>query len=182
MTVKIAHNSKEFFINGNMVNIRPLKDSDDIATSTYSGMLTDDSFVTLGQFKNPDNTTLFDYLLSDNGFVYLALSEDAGINNPQVIGLALYRKNSITLSHEMSLIITREYLQTRLPFELAETLIIDAAEHGVQTLYTKDDSTDNHMLNLARKMDMSVRLEKDTAGRTVVYSLQVDEHPAVVRF
>ena len=182
MNDKTAHNSKEFFIDGSMVNIRPLSLSDDIAGTPYSKILENDSFITLGQLSHPDNTGLYDYQSTDDGFVYLAESENDETNNKQVIGLAIYKKSSITFSHEMSLIIAKDYLTTRLPYELAETLIKDAASHRIQTLYTKDDSTDNHMLGLAQKMGMSVRIEQDTTGRNIVYSLQVDEHPGIVRF
>ena len=177
-----AHNSKEFFIDGSMVNIRPLTLSDEIASTPYSKLLENHSFVTLGRLSELDNIGLYDYQTADQGYVYVAETENDETNNTQVIGVALYKKSKITLSHEMSLIIAKDFLNTRLPYELAETLIKDASTHRIQTLYTKDDSTDNHMLNLAQKMGMSVRIEKDTTGRNIVYSLQVDEHPGVVRF
>jgi hypothetical protein len=97
-------------------------------------------------------------------------------------GLAVYAKNEITGSHEMAIAVTEEFIDTRLPYELADSIVKDAASHRVMTLYTTDSSTNTKLAALAQKLGMSVRIDPDRTDRTVSYSLQVDKHPGIVVF
>jgi len=179
MKEEIAHNSKEFFIGGKMLLVRPLDATEAFAGNTYQQLISSDNFTSLGELEHMPSGTLASFCTSDDSFVYVALSEENETQGP--LGIALYVKNSVTGAHEMSVLVTDRYTGTRLPFELADSLIHDAASHRVMTLYTVDRSYDSSMRKLADKLGMSVRLQPGNS-RQIKYSLQVDEHPGVVVF
>jgi len=174
-----AHNSKEFFIGGNMVLVRPLQASESVGKKTYQELLASSDLSAMGELQHVPSGTLSELTELPDSFVYVAVSEENDQDNP--LGIALYVKNEITGAHEMSILISKQYIGTRLTYELADSLIVDAATHRVMTLYTVDRSDDIEMRKLAKKLDMSVRLVSGS-DRQTMYTLQVDEHPGVVVF
>lgn len=176
MKTTVAHNSKEFFIGGNMVLIRPLLADEPLADYTYQDLITSGHLTALGELQQKPLNTLAEICVSDDTFVYIAVSEE---DSAMPLGVSLYVKNDVTDAHEMSILVSKQFVDTRLPFELAESLIQDASSHQVMTLSTIDRSDDKNMRELANKLGMSVRWMPDRQTR---YSLQVDEHPGVVVF
>lgn len=179
MNEAIAHNSAEFFINKKMMLVRPLRKNESFAQKTYHELLTSENYYTFGELERAPTGTLEEYCnpISGDSFVYIA--ESAENDQTEPVGVALYIKNKNTGAHEMSLLVSNSFIDTRLPFELASSLIDDAANHRVIALYTLDSTEDINMRKLAKRMNMSVRLEPGD-GRTVRYSLMVDKHPGVV--
>jgi len=174
-----AHNSKEFFIGGNMVLVRPLKTRESVGNKTYQELLASSELSAMGELQHVPEGTLSELSELPDSFVYVAVSEEDDQASP--LGIALYVKNEITGAHEMSILMSKNYIGTRLSFELADSLIVDASTHKVMTLYTVDRSDDIEMRKLAKKLDMSVRLVSGS-DRQTMYTLQVDEHPGVVVF
>jgi len=179
MKKEIAHNSKEIFVGGNMILVRPLHRTEAFAANTYQELVSSNIFTSLGELEHMPSGTLENFCSRDDSFVYVALSEENEPRNP--LGIAIYIKNNTTQAHEMSILVSKQYTGTRLPFELADSLIHDAASHRVMTLYTVDRSYDSDMRKLADKLGMSVRLQPGNS-RQMRYSLQVDEHPGIVVF
>jgi len=178
MNQAIAHNSSEFFINKEMMLIRPLRKNETFAQKTYQELVESGDYYSLGELQHSPDGALEKYCNAESGesFVYIAESEEQFQGSP--LGVALYIKNQNTGAHEMSLLVSNKFIDTRLPFELANSLIDDAANHRVIALYTLDSTDDITMRKLAKKLDMNVRLEPGD-GRTVRYSLVVDKNPGV---
>lgn len=175
---KVAHNSKEFFIDNQMILIRPLNSEEQHAQHTYQTLKGDKDYTTIGEFESSPDRKLFYYCAdqTDNCMVYIAHSEES--DEPEPLGFAVYAKNKITKSHEMAVFVKSYYAKTRLPFELMQSLISDASDHNVWSVYTIDDTYDSSMRAIAEKMNMSVRLVQGQ-NRRVRYTLQVDKHPGV---
>jgi len=168
-----THNLKEFFIRGKMLLIRPLHASDTFANSTYQQLLSSGKFTSLGELEYIPGGTLQCISNMDNSFVYIVISEEH--ENADPLGFALYGKNNLTGRHEMSVLVTDHYIDTRLAYELADSLIRDAAAHNVTTLNTVDRKNDKNLRSLALKLGMTVRLQP-ADRRTIKYSLQADEY------
>lgn len=193
MNKTAAHNTKAFFIDGTMVNIRPIELSDALASKAYTEVFSADGFIQLGHLQHRQNTELYHLSTEETGFVFIAVTQQsdqppaAGAPqqqkaSQQPIGVGIYAKNQNTGTHELSIGVAKEFINSRLPFEIAETLIEDAASHQVMTLSIIDNSTNRKMALLAQKLGMSVRMQPAAGDRTVHYSLQVDKHPGIVVF
>lgn len=173
-----VHNSVDFFIDGKMIKIRPFHSDEPYATKSITD-LTKLGYVPIGQFQTRPEDPLSDFCDDENevsGTVFVALSEEDDFATP--VGFALYNENKTIQSHEMAVLIAGRFEHTRLSYELARQLLEDAKNNGVKTVYTTDSNDDIEMRNVAKKLNMSVRL----AGkyRTTRYSLQTDEHPWIV--
>lgn len=180
-----VHDSKEFFIKEKMVLIRPLAATDPHAGDQLKDVIEREHFDCVGEISIGTDRSLFDYCQAadKSSTVFIALSEDDSTDtvNQCTVGLAMYINNPTTLSHEMTLLIHPDFLDTRLSLELMDSLVADAAENGVRTLTTTDSNEDIHMRYLANKLGMSNRIATDDYKHTR-YTLQVDKHPGTVIF
>lgn len=186
--MKHTHDSREFFIDDNMILIRPLVASDSIADKRYKDFIDNSDYVVVGEINFAADEPFGDYNATDTGnsAVFIAVIEkDTGANisgsSDKPVGIALYVENPITRNHELSILVNPDYVDTRLTLELMDSLVFDAAENGVQTLTTEDSNDDTHMQHIAKKLGMSARLDTNKFRHTR-YTLQVDKHPGVVVF
>jgi len=175
---KVAHNSKEFFIDDQMILIRPLAADEDFARQSYIDLLKTNQYVAIGECETASERALSKLCepIDNESMVYVAHSE--GRNETEILGLAIYIKSKVTKSHDMGVLVKREYADSRLAFELTESLTRDASEHRALTIYTTDDTFDTYMSAVAEELGMSVRLVPGK-NRRVRYTLQVDEHPVI---
>lgn len=189
--------SREFFIDGKMILVRPLATSDPIAAKRYTDCIGADDTVTgelsftidapLRQYGNKDSVDSSVYVAvraaQEDASKESALATENGRSGTaaEAVGFGVYICNPVTLNHEFSVVVNENFSETRLALELIDSLILDAAENGVQTLTTEDSNADTHMQHIAKKLSMSSRL--DTARfRHTRYTLQVDKHPGIVTF
>jgi hypothetical protein len=189
--------SREFFIDGKMILVRPLVATDPIAARCYADCIGPNANV-IGELSFTIDAPLRQYRNNDSAdsSVYVAVraaQQDASAESELVtetghggtaaeaIGFGVYIRNPVTLNHEFSVVVNENFSETRLALELIDSLVLDAAENGVQTLTTEDSNADTHMQHIAKKLGMSSRL--DTARfRHTRYTLQVDKHPGIVTF
>lgn len=187
--------SREFFIDGKMILVRPLATSDPIAAKCYADCIGADDTVTgelsfsieapLHQYGSNDSTDSSVYVAvrasQEDTSVESALATDSGRSDTTTgaIGFGVYKRNPVTRNHEFSVVVKKNFSDTRLALELIDSLVLHAAENGVQTLTTEDSNADTHMQHIAKKLGMSSRL--DTARfRHTRYTLEVDKHPGIV--
>jgi len=175
---KIAHNSKEFFIDGQMILIRPLAADEDFAQKSWAELLKTEKYIAIGEFETASEKAFSKLCMpiDNESMVYVAHSEEG--DQTEILGLAMYVKSKLTKSHEMGVLVKREYADSRLAFELTESLTRDASEHSILTVYTTDDTFDAHMSAVAEELGMSVRLVPGK-NRRVRYTMQVDKHPVI---
>lgn len=173
-----VHNSVDFYIDGEFIEIRPLHSSEPFAKNSIEELLKQ-GFVSIGEFKTQPNVplkTMCDEENTNSGTVFVAITEKDNFKVP--VGVALYSFSEASQAHEMGTLISSKYQHTRLSYELNCQMIEDAKSNGVKTIYTTDSTEDIEMRNVAKKLNMSVRLDKKY--RTVRYSLQTDLHPWIV--
>lgn len=112
-----------------------------------------------------------------DSMAYIATVADG--DNTREIGVARYAKNSITQSHELAITIADDFRNSTLGRNLVDTLVDYAREHGVKSIYSMDLNSNTDMRKLAKDLGMSVRLDPNDSHQ-VIYSLNVDAHPARV--
>jgi hypothetical protein len=193
-----SHDSKEFFIDEKMILVSPITVQDSIAGQTMAELVASGNYTEIGKIDFPVESTLGEYGSIDSekpiSAVFTARLETAKLETAKLettgsnhttdvlpIGIAIYVQNPITLTHELSILVQPDYANTRLPLELLDSLVLDAAENGALTLSTTDTNDDVHMRAIADKTGMSVRLDNKHYRHTR-YTLQVDKHPGVVMF
>jgi hypothetical protein len=203
-----SHDSKEFFIDEKMILVSPTTVQDSIAGQTMAELVASGNYTEIGKIDFPVESTLGEYGSIDSekpiSAVFTARLETAKLETAKLetakletaklettgsnhttdvlpIGIAIYVQNPITLTHELSILVQPDYANTRLPLELLDSLVLDAAENGALTLSTTDTNDDVHMRAIADKTGMSVRLDNKHYRHTR-YTLQVDKHPGVVMF
>lgn len=180
MEKTIGHDSKEFMVDGGVFLVRPLSSTDAASRKTYNQVLNEENMVALGQLSLSD-VPLLDFLKdNDQSYIYIALSEETKDQMEMPVGIAIYLKNAITGSHEISMVVSKKYKNSRVMFELTDSLIKDASKHNVMTVFITGSTDDKNLFALTKKLGMSPRLVSG-GKRLVRYSLQVDQHPGVVK-
>lgn len=179
MVETTGQESKEFFIDDEMILIEPLRGESGLLDLTIADVQQLDGFHPFGYLKHNTDARLKRLCKDDDSDVevFRARREDGDL---QAIGVALYQLDKTTGSHEMAMVVQNSFRRTRLPYELMASLMVEAKSHGVKTVYTTDSNDNIYMRNLADKCNMSVRLDSDNLHHSI-YSLSVDEHPGIIK-
>lgn len=154
-------NVNDIFFQTHGIN-RPTTESSDTRNPGSADLLSSDELSRLFDSKNKDS------------MAFVATLNNAGVTSE--VGVALYAKNSNTLSHEMVVNVTDEFRHTDLARELVESLILYAKEHQVATIYSIESTDNIDMRKLAEDVGMSVRLDSNNSEK-VIYSINVEKHP-----
>lgn len=169
------HNSVQFFIEQNLILIRPLNATEKIASLTYNELI--DNYLVYGEFTNSPEKPLREYCGSktDHDFVYVAILE--GHEEKLPVGIALYHENDDGDTHEFSVMVDAQYAVSRLAKELTAALVKDATKNGVKTLQTLDSSENEQLAHIAKELKMCSSHYK--YGK-IHYSLLLDYYPELL--
>jgi hypothetical protein len=184
MTDTSTGNATDFFIREQMVRIRPVSAGDQIAGKTLQSIVADSDYDTFGTLSVTHEKPLAELIDADDAVVHAAfLQEDEIEDSDDTYPLALCMAvtGDAPTMCELTMVVSRDFLDTRLPFEIASTLLTQAADKGAMTVTTTDDTSNIHMRALAEKLGMSVRMVPDGNGRIVRYTAQTDQHPGIVK-
>jgi|GEM_PF-2903675 len=176
--------SEEFFINKDKYEIRQLEKTDfevDFNKTEELPDATEDPFL-FGQKPIPDTVKLqgiYDYN-NATAVAFIALKRNVSAPGDRV-GLAVCALNPTYASHQFYLSVDKSLKATRLPAELLSMLANHAKTHNVATLFCYADEHNVNMRALAETTRMSVRLDS-RKSHMVKYSLNLEEHPDIVKF
>lgn len=184
MAESTTGDSVDFFVDGKLVHIRRVNSGDAVSDNTLSTLLDSADYAVLGKWSEAGDESLARLVNSAGVFVHAAFlqeddTEDIDDLRPLAIAVAIDKPS---LAREMSILVVRQFVESRIPFEIARVLLAEAAEHGALTVTTTDSSQNSSMRKLAGKIGMSVRIEPHSDGRTIRYSIQTDPHPGIVKF
>ncbi len=171
--------SKEFFLNGKMFLIAPLRGENNLTDQTIKEVQNKPGFYAYGH-KNNNLTIKLAQLCKDNDPDSEVFKVTYEGTESIVVAIGFYRLNDETGDHEMGMVVQKKYRGTRIAHELFDSLRVEAKKSGVKSLYTTDSENNVFMHNLAHEFKMT---ERDRIGRSgdIVYSLKISEQAPVVK-
>lgn len=174
MAETIGQESKEFFIDNDMILIEPLRDKSEILKLTIAEFQNMPGFHSYGQLNSKIGVKVKQLCKDNDSDAEVFKATRYGKSIPP-IAFACYQPGEIDGSHEMAMLVRHSYLSTRLASELLGSLIVEAKTHGVNTLYTTGANINIHLRDLADKYQMSIQPDKNSSDHSI-YSLNVDQH------